>query len=280
MDAVRDGPRPLGSATMTDIPAGWYPDPAPAAPGAAPQQRYWDGERWTDHVQQAAPQQAGPPPYAGTYGQPHQPQQPGQQPGQPTPYGQQQAAYGRAVKTTPDGERLAGWWHRGGAYVLDWLAVALVSVVIAYPFVSKVFTAYVDFVDQAMRAAENGTAAPNQGDLLSQIYGPLTAYAAISLVVQFVYQVGFLKAFAATPGKLAVGLRVRLRERPGPLSWGTVLKRWVGEFGPGLLGLLPVLGTAGSLYRLIDLLWPLWDDRNQALHDKLARTNVVVRRRS
>jgi len=262
---------------MTEIPAGWYPDPAPAPAGAAPQQRFWDGERWTEHVQ-VAPSQSGPPPYAGTYGQPTQQQgQPqGQQQAQQTqPAYPQQVAYGKPVATTPDGERLAGWWHRGGAYVIDWLLVALIAGALAYPFVSKMFTVYVDFIDRSMRAAENGSPAPSQGDLISQIYGPLVAYAAISLAVQFVYHVGFLKAFAATPGQLATGLRVRLRERPGPLSWGTVLKRWLGEFGPGLLSLVPVLGTAGSLYRLLDLLWPLWDDKKQALHDKVAGTNVV-----
>src|SRR4051794_25884049 len=264
--------RPLGSATMTEIPAGWYPDPAPAAPGGVPRQRYWDGERWTEHVQAAPPTQAGPPPYAGTYGQPGHPGQPGQ-PGQ--------VAYRQASRTTtPDGERLAGWWHRALAYVIDWLVVSLVSVVLAYPFASKVFHVYLDFFDRSIRAAENGSATPSRGDLISQIAGPLIAYSAIALAVQFVYNVGFLKALAATPGKIAVGLRVRLRERPGPLSWATVLKRWAGEFGPGLLTLIPLVGTAGSLYRLLDLLWPAWDNRKQALHDKVARTNVVVRRRS
>jgi uncharacterized RDD family membrane protein YckC len=28
---------------------------------------------------------------------------------------------------------------------------------------------------------------------------------------------------------------------------------------------------------MIDMLWPLWDDKKQALHDKVARTNVVRR---
>jgi uncharacterized RDD family membrane protein YckC len=26
---------------------------------------------------------------------------------------------------------------------------------------------------------------------------------------------------------------------------------------------------------LLDYLWPLWDDKKQALHDKVAKTNVV-----
>jgi uncharacterized RDD family membrane protein YckC len=30
---------------------------------------------------------------------------------------------------------------------------------------------------------------------------------------------------------------------------------------------------------ILDLLWPLWDDKRQALHDKIAGTNVVVQPR-
>ena len=80
----------------------------------------------------------------------------------------------------------------------------------------------------------------------------------------------------ATPGKLLLGLRVRLRERPGPMPLPTVLLRWVGQFGVGRrLGLIPFVGTIGSIYSLLDYLWPLWDDKKQAIHDKIAKTNVV-----
>src|SRR4029079_4499949 len=98
---------------MTQIPAGWYPDPAPSAPGSAPSQRYWDGTRWTEHVQPVEPQVTTPAPYAGQYGRPapsagqYGTQTSYGQPGGPAP------AYARrGMATTPDGERLAGWWHR------------------------------------------------------------------------------------------------------------------------------------------------------------------------
>ncbi|MBG0560425.1 DUF2510 domain-containing protein [Actinoplanes aureus] len=38
----------MSDTTATAVPAGWYADPA-----GAPQQRWWDGFRWTDHVQPA-----------------------------------------------------------------------------------------------------------------------------------------------------------------------------------------------------------------------------------
>jgi len=37
------------------------------------------------------------------------------------------------------------------------------------------------------------------------------------------------------------------------------------------------IGTfkGAGLYSLLDVLWPLWDDKKQAIHDKIAGTNVV-----
>ncbi len=97
----------------------------------------------------------------------------------------------------------------------------------------------------------------------------------IFLGLGFVYHVGFLMALQATPGKLALGLRVRLRSRPGPMPLGTVLLRWLGQFGYSILNVVPSLGLVFGLYGLLDVLWPLWDGKKQALHDKIARTNVV-----
>jgi hypothetical protein len=42
-----------------------------------------------------------------------------------------------------------------------------------------------------------------------------------------------------------------------------------------VVSLVPLVGLLGSVYSLLDDLWPLWDGRRQALHDKVARTNVV-----
>ena len=57
-----------------------------------------------------------------------------------------------------------------------------------------------------------------------------------------------------------------------PLGWGMMFVR---EFlVKGLLfGILYGL-TLGIMF-LVDNLWPLWDDDNQTLHDKVASTYVV-----
>jgi len=270
---------------MTQIPAGWYPDPDPAQ-SLPDVQRYWDGQQWTEHVH--AP--AGPAPaypgesaaQSGQSGQSGQPGQPhaGQAPAYPVqgPSGQlpgSSAQVPGGPATTPDGQQLAGWWRRVGAYVLDILVVTPVVLVLALPWVREIVSAYADLVSEAMRAAEPGGTGPDPTSLTTDLAVPFLILTLIGLGVNFAYHVSFLKWKAATPGKLVLGLRVRLRETPGPLSWGTVLLRWLGQFGYGLLGLVPVLGTILSIYPLIDSLWPLWDAKKQAVHDKIAKTNVV-----
>ena len=57
---------------------------------------------------------------------------------------------------------------------------------------------------------------------------------------------------------------------------GTVLLRWVGQYGVGILGLHARSSAASAgIYSLLNYLWPLWDDKKQAIHDKVAKTNVV-----
>jgi uncharacterized RDD family membrane protein YckC len=314
---------------MTQTPAGWYPDPDPAAaPGSS---RYWDGQAWTDQVraaqppaptqpyptqqqypqqqypQQQYPQQQYPPqqpygggPYgptagSGAYGggggswdQGHQQARSGEgsgPPAYPYAYGQAQppgygaapaAAWGGSpVPTTPDGERLAGWWHRVAAYLIDTVILVPLNLLLGWPFWAQVFSAYGDFMGQTLRAAENGTAPPDQTALIESIAGPVSGATLVSVLVLLVYQCGFWKWKAATPGKLAVGLRIRLRERPGPLGWGTILKRWAGQNWYVVVGVVPILGTLAGIWPVLNYLWPLWDSRNQALHDKIASTNVV-----
>lgn len=111
----------------------------------------------------------------------------------------------------------------------------------------------------------------------------------LSTAIFVAYQAAFLRWKGATPGKLALGMRVRLRDRSGRLPWGTIGARLaLPQLVPGSLLRLPL--ATGSfaivalvhavvvLIGLLDPLWATWDDKRQALHDELARTNVVKTR--
>ena len=224
---------------MTQTSAGWHPDPH--VPG---QQRYWDGTAWTDHV---APLLAPP-------------------------------GYGGKASTTPDGQPLAGWWRRVAAQVLDGLILFPLGFLAAFPWWKEVWTTYADFIEETIDASDAGRPAPNAMDLQGELFGTLLTIALISLVLNFAYVVGFLAWKQATPGKLALGLRVRRRDVAGPMPLGVILRRWAVVGLPSLVGLVPFVGSIGSLVILLDYLWPLWDDQRQAIHDKVAGTNVVLKR--
>src|SRR4051794_18835981 len=153
---------------MTQIPAGWYADPAPAEPGSPPRHRWWDGERWTEHVQPPAP---FPPASSRT-------------------------------PTTPDGQPLAGWGRRVAALLLDGVIQLVVGIAVGWPFVRQVVDAYGSFFRDAVDASSNGSAPPSSADLMSSVMGPMLGYTAVALLVSLVYNAGFLKALQATPGKL------------------------------------------------------------------------------
>ena len=236
---------------MTSQP-GWHPDPVPPAYGQAPQLRYWDGTRWTEHT---APAQA---------------------PVATNQYAVPQVYGGPRVATTPDGVPLAGWWQRAGALLLDGILLGIVGAIVSLPWVRDAWHVYRDWFDDVLRASEDGSSASiDSGQLQRDLFKPVAIIGAINLALGFVYNVGFLMWKQATPGKLLLGLRVRLRETPGAMPIGTVLLRWLGQFGVGLLGLVPFVSSISWIYSLLDYLWPLWDDKKQAIHDKIAGTNVV-----
>ncbi|HEY6743985.1 MAG TPA: RDD family protein [Lapillicoccus sp.] len=240
------------------------------------------------------------------YGQPPYGQQPPYGHQQP-PYGQQYGQYGQSggpqygppgypqggysamppayatalgVKTTPDGVPLASYGQRVGAYLIDMLILAVLTTLAGWYWISQLVTWYTawlsDLLDEAQRGVDPTI---NQADLANEIYGYVLALSLVSLVVTVVYQVAFLTWRGATPGKMALGIAVRLRDQPGNPSVLVALKRQIIFIGSSLLSLLPGVGAVGSLLMILNLLWPLWDDKRQALHDKIAATNVVVRRR-
>lgn len=69
-----------------------------------------------------------------------------------------------------------------------------------------------------------------------------------------------------TYGKRAFGIRVVDVNEGGPIGYGRAFARWAVPF---------VINLIFGVFSLVDNLWPLWDARNQALHDKFADSIVV-----
>ncbi|KRF24303.1 RDD family protein [Phycicoccus sp. Soil803] len=218
------------------------------------------------------------PPATGGWSAPPTPQ-PGQQnpqfPGSPQG-GWNAPTYGgvQRVATTPDGQPLASYWQRVGAFILDGIIQFVLMLVLGGWFLFKGFEPVWDELVTAMDSGDPGAFDRITADNVN--FGYILAFGVIAAVITFGYAVFFLSRTGATPGKAAVGISVRLRDRPGVLSVGDAAKRTSLQAGLSLLGNIPLLGNLFSLVALVDLLWPAWDERRQALHDKLARTNVVV----
>jgi uncharacterized RDD family membrane protein YckC len=106
----------------------------------------------------------------------------------------------------------------------------------------------------------------------AQPSGPFVASAfATAVLLAGLYAAVALYLRETTVGKHAVGLAVR-RIDGSRVSFGRALLREV-------VARQLLFGTAGAfiggLPQLLDLLFPLWDDRRQSLHDKVAGTIVV-----
>jgi uncharacterized RDD family membrane protein YckC len=293
---------------MVDLmtqPSGWYDDPQDPS-----QLRYWDGVAWSGNtspkvapqVEQSTigmpygvtPASARPqrtqdsPASQGGYASPQQgwgqqsqqsQQDLGSEGGQWPPYGQSPGQYGQQgwtsnVATTPDGVPLSGWWKRVLARLLDQVIVGIVALPLTISPFMTVFGEIQKYFEKVMATAEAGTATPVMAT--DQIDGPLLQITLTLLAISMIYEIGFLAWRGATLGKMVVGISVRLRERPGPPPIGAVLTRTAVKEGVGVFGSVPVIGFFASIFNLLDSLWPLWDPKKQALHDKVGKTNVVV----
>ncbi len=273
-------------------PAGWYDDPKDPS-----QLRYWDGVVWSSHVSP----KVSPTLAQSTIGMPYgvtpasaRPQSPGSRGAQgasTTPRGydsplqgqvppaDQWPAYGQGPgslghqdlgwqshpATTPDGVLLSGWWLRVAARVLD----LIFTFVLSLPFTGWFYYRYFDGVlswSKDLAAQSASGSAPVIAFPPWSIYQYAFAAVIIQLLIAGVYEVFFLSRTGATPGKKIVGISVRLRDQAGPLPMNTALIRTGCFLGMQLI----------SIAYYLDVLWPLWDDKKQAIHDKAAATNVVV----
>lgn len=246
-----------------------------AQPSQGQGQGQYGGQQGQGQYGQGQGQYGAPQGQQGPYGAPqNQNYQYGQQGGwgQPMPGGGYTGAMGGP--TTPDGQPLAGWGIRFLARIIDWLITSIVFGFIALVVLAPDLTGqFQDWFDEVFAAAESGATPPTAlpADLTASILRVSLGLAVMALA----YEILMLKSFGATLGKLATGLRVRLRDQPGPLSWSTAVIRALVWQGPGLLSGVQTLSFLTSIFSIVNGLFPLWDKNKQSLNDKFAKTNVV-----
>ena len=150
----------------------------------------------------------------------------------------------------------ASWWSRVGAYLLDgFIALAVIIV----PLVAGLIIAFKDA----------------ELDVDGNITGGVDAVGVAVLVLTGLLFFAFdiwnrgirLGTRGQSLGKGILGIQAVRADTGSLLGGGGGFLRWL---------MATIFGFI-TCVQLLDLLWPLWDDRNQTLHDKVVGS-VVIRK--
>ena len=86
------------------------------------------------------------------------------------------------------------------------------------------------------------------------------------LIPEAIYYTWMVGSRSQTVGKMALGIKIVDAESRAPIGYLRAFRRWLSTAALRALFWIPAI---------VDHLWPLRDGRNQALHDKFARSVVV-----
>lgn len=149
---------------------------------------------------------------------------------------------------------LAGWWRRVGAAIIDSILVFIIASVLAVAVGASLFS-----VD------ESGA--------LGAVLGLVVFFLFFGVGTLVYVSVMMGATNGKTLGRMATGIRV-VRADGQAITIGFAALREVAVKAL-LIGAIASSFTIGLAY-LLDVLWPLWDDENRALHDFVVNTRTVM----
>jgi uncharacterized RDD family membrane protein YckC len=150
------------------------------------------------------------------------------------------------MDVSPSGEparELASWGRRLAALLLDTVVLGLAIGVALYAAGMK---------------ADDLRARVEEGETLLIVV--------LFLIPEAIYYTALIGSRSQTIGKKALGIKVVDAESRAPIGYPRAFRRWLSTATLRALFTIPTI---------VDHLWPLRDKRNQALHDKFARSVVV-----
>jgi uncharacterized RDD family membrane protein YckC len=151
---------------------------------------------------------------------------------------------------------LASWWSRVGAALIDSVIIGVGSLVLLIALTAPFSIGFFGGDDVGF---------------VSIVVGLLFATLCVTIVA-FIYAPAMMaRTNGQTLGRMVVGIRV-VRAKGQPMSFGFAMLREVAVKAL-LFGIASSL-TFG-LATLLDVLWPLWDEENRALHDFIVDTRVI-----
>ena len=167
-------------------------------------------------------------------------------------------AGGLAVEAEPSQGRyvLAGWWSRVAATLLDGIVIGIGAVLVMLIFGSAFSVGFFDGEDSGAGAIAVGlTIGIISTSIIALLYAPLM----------------MTRTNGRTLGRMAVGNRVvRAKGQVMTLGVAVVREVLVKTLLFGFIGTITI-----GIASLVDVLWPLWDDENRALHDFVVDTRTV-----
>jgi uncharacterized RDD family membrane protein YckC len=166
------------------------------------------------------------------------------------------------ISTVPGMHRYAGFWIRAVAQLIDGI---IASMVLGAVFFMLYGDALFAIFRRAAEAGAQGTQ-PDPGEmvaLMTPIMTSIWVFQLAALAASLGYSVYFLVKFGATPGKMAMGIKV-IRADGGPIQVGQAIGRFFAHMLSGMI-----------LY--IGYMMAGWDDQKRALHDRLVDTRVIYK---
>jgi uncharacterized RDD family membrane protein YckC len=144
--------------------------------------------------------------------------------------------------TAPATLRYAGFWIRVLANIIDTIVLQIIQYMIFIPLGIM-------------------TSASRTDDLLTAAFAVSIA---ASFVLNLAYFIVFWNQWGATPGKMALGLKI-VRADGGRISLGQCIGRYFAEL-------------LSALILCIGFMMAGWDDEKRTLHDRICETRVIKTR--
>jgi uncharacterized RDD family membrane protein YckC len=160
----------------------------------------------------------------------------------------QQSVMGRYV--------LAGWWSRVGAQVIDGIIISVGALILFLPIGAVAGVGFADDSDASIAAA---------------VIGLLLWVVCVAVIALLYAPAMMARTNGKTLGRMVMNIRVvRTSGETVTFGWAMLREVAVKAIGFGIAGTL-----TGGIANLLDVLWPLWDEENRALHDFIVQSRVV-----
>jgi len=151
------------------------------------------------------------------------------------------------------GRHYGGFWIRFVARLIDGIIVGIANAIIRIPFL-LLFGLGAGGLGRGRDLGDGMIFVPS-------LAGFLGISTLIGLAIGVAYEVYFLSAHGATPGKMALGLKV-IRADGGPISPMLALARYFASW-------------VSAIILMIGYIMAAFDPEKRALHDRICETRVI-----